>query len=186
MFYVFNLRKLKNKIIFFILALIVFIICGTVAVYKFFPKKYSEIVNEYSEKYNVDKNLVYSVIKAESDFEPDAISNKAAKGLMQISDMTGTWGAEEIGIANFEISMLFQPEINIQIGCWYLEKLIKQYGSIDTALAAYNAGSGNVSGWLSNSDHSKDGESLFNIPYKQTDNYVKKVTIYKKIYDFIY
>ena len=78
------------------------------------------------------------------------------------------------------------PEINILIGCWYLNKLINQYDNVETALAAYNAGSGNVSRWLADDEYSSDGIRLDYIPYKKTRNYVKKVQQAKKIYEYLY
>ena len=86
-----------------------------------YPKKYSVYVEKYSKEYNLEENLVYSVIKVESKFKKDAISRKGAKGLMQISDITKNWAIEELDLKeNIDI---FDPEINIKIGCWYLNKL---------------------------------------------------------------
>ncbi len=82
--------------------------------------------------------------------------------------------------------MLFEPNINIQIGCWYLNKLTNQFGTTQTALAAYNAGSGNVSKWLQDSHYSDDGKTLIDIPYGETKRYVKKVMFVQKIYQWLY
>ena len=72
------------------------------------------------------------------------------------------------------------------MGCWYIKRLLIQYNNVDTALAAYNAGSGNVSKWLKNEEYSKDGENLIIIPFKETREYVKKVSKariqYKRLY----
>ena len=76
--------------------------------------------------------------------------------------------------------------VNIKIGCWYLDKLIHQFDGIQTALAAYNAGSGNVSKWLLDSKYSDDGKTLKEIPYGETKRYVKKVIITQKIYQWLY
>lgn len=152
-----------------------------------FPIKYTEIVEKYSREYGVDKNLVYAVIRAESSFRKEAVSHKNAVGLMQISESTAKWGAAEIPIEGFTLEMLAEPAVNIEIGCWYLAKLISQYdGNCETALAAYNGGSGNVGKWLSNEKYSKDGESLHYIPFEETKKYVKKVLALKKIYDTLY
>lgn len=153
-------------------------------VHKFmYPKKYSEYVAKYSQEYNLDEYLVYSVIKAESKFKSNAISNKGAKGLMQISDITKNWAIEELKLGEIDI---YEPETNIKIGCWYLNKLFKEFGELNLVIAAYNGGSGNVNKWLGNKVYSKDGEKLHNIPFKETSNYVQKVNknydMYKKIY----
>ena len=82
--------------------------------------------------------------------------------------------------------MLYDPEINIKMGCWYLNNLIEQFGNVDTALAAYNAGSGNVRQWLQDSEYSKDGETLYNIPFAETKKYVDKIKVNYKMYQYLY
>ena len=187
MFYAVNIKSLKKitSVTLFLAVMILF--ARFIALPYLFPKKYSEYVEKFAEIYHLDENLVYAVIKTESNFNAQAQSHKWAKGLMQISDTTGIWAGEEIGIENFDVDMLFTPEINIEAGCWYLNRLIAQYGGeIDTALAAYNAGSGNVSRWLQNDDYSRDGKTLSAIPYEETLKYVKKVNFRKMIYDYLY
>lgn len=148
-----------------------------------YPIKYEEYVDEYSEEFDIDKYLVYSIIKAESKFKADAISHKEAKGLMQISNITRDWAVEELGLGKVDV---FDPETNIRIGCWYLRKLYDQFGDRNLVIAAYNGGSGNVSKWLVNKEYSKDGRELNNIPFIETSNYVKKVNKnydkYRQIY----
>lgn len=153
-----------------------------------YPLTYSQYVEQYSDEYGLDKNLVYSIIKAESGFDAQAVSPRNAKGLMQILDSTGEWAAEKIKIKDFEGSMLFDPKTNIRIGCWYISRLLSQYDqNIELALAAYNAGSGNVSKWLKDTSISSDGETLDRIPFEETENYVNKIKkynyMYKKLYD---
>lgn len=150
----------------------------------FYPKKYSEYVELYSKEYNLDENLVYSVIKAESKFQPDAISRKGAKGLMQIGDITRDWAIEELEMGETDI---FNPKDNIKIGCWYLNRLFREFGELDLVIAAYNGGSGNVKKWLNDRDYSHNGEKLHTIPFKETSSYLDKVKhnyeMYKKIYN---
>lgn len=142
-----------------------------------YPKKYYVFVEKYSKEFNVDENLVYSVIKAESKFDKDAISRKGAKGLMQISDITRDWAIDELQLGDIDI---YDPETNIKIGCWYLHKLYKEFRNFELVVAAYNGGSGNVNKWLKNDEYSKDGKKLDTIPFRETSAYVKKV---KKNYD---
>lgn len=151
-----------------------------------FPYKYSEYVNTFSEEYNVDPLLVLSVIKAESNFDEKAVSIRDAKGLMQIMDNTGAWIAEEIGINYFLPSMLFDPELNIEMGCWYLANLEKEFTDLDLIIAAYNGGSGNVNKWLKDEKYSKDGEELNYIPFPETKKYVDKVKTNYSIYKYLY
>jgi len=179
--------KRKNTIyyVWFLAAVLMFLRFVVVPAY-ICQREYKEYVELYSEKYNLDKNLVYAVIKSESNFNENAVSKKGAAGLMQITENTARWAVNEIGIENFETSMIFSPEINIEIGCWYLNWLIKNFGDIETVIAAYNAGNGNVSKWLSDKEYSKDGVKISSIPYSETKSYVKKVKIYYALYKIIY
>jgi len=152
-----------------------------------YPNKYKSSVEKYSDIYNISEDMVYAVIKAESNFLSSALSTKGAKGLMQIMDTTAVWSAEKIGMENFDNGNLFLPDINIQIGCFYLSYLLDMYsGNEENALAAYNAGYKNVNSWLKNEKYSKDGKNLDKIPYPETEKYVKKVKRNIKIYDFLY
>ncbi len=186
--YIFNSDRVKRAASLFLAFAAIILILRFVIIPKYiFPQKYAEQVEAYAQKYGLEPSLVYAVIKAESNFDTNAVSNKNAKGLMQISEATAIWGASEIGIENFYIEMLYEPEINIEIGCWYIDKLLLQYsGYEDTALAAYNAGSGNVSRWLSDGELSQDGYRLDKIPYNETLKYVKKVDFIKKVYEILY
>jgi soluble lytic murein transglycosylase len=150
-----------------------------------YPIHHENIIRKYTREYGLREELIYGIIRTESGFDIDAESNRGAGGLMQIVKMTADWGAEEIGLDTYDYSQIFQPEINIRIGCWYLSKLIKQYGNEETALAAYNAGSGRVSQWLSDSRYSQDGITLTEIPFKETRRYVNKVKNNEKIYKIL-
>lgn len=98
--------------------------------------KYDNIIKKYAKKYNVDPNLVKAMIKQESSFKAKAVSPAGAKGLMQLTPDT----AREMGVNN-----VFDPEQNIEGGVKYISKMLKKYnGNTKLALAAYNAGSGNV------------------------------------------
>lgn len=154
----------------------------------FYPRKYSEFVEKYANEYNVDELLVYSVIKAESNFKCNATSNSNAKGLMQLMDTTASEISSNIATdVSFESSQLFDAETNIRIGVKYLSELMKKYeGNLHVALAAYNAGIGNVDRWISEGIINADGSDIENIPYKETNNYVRKIirdyNIYKQLY----
>ncbi len=148
-----------------------------------YPLKYEDSINKYSEKYNLDKYLVMGVISAESRFSEDAVSHKSAKGLMQLKDDTAYWCAEKYGIKG----EIYEAEVNIEIGCAYLRYLLDLFGEdTENALAAYNAGQGNVKKWLADTRFSTDGKNLDTIPYVETRDYVLRVQrraqIYKKIY----
>lgn len=149
-----------------------------------YPKKYSVYVEKYAKEYNLDENLVYSIIKAESKFNEEALSRRGAKGLMQIADITRDWAIEELEL-NDDIDV-YDPETNIRIGCWYLNTLYKEFGKTDLVVAAYNGGSGNVRKWLSDEEFSKDGENLHTIPFSETDKYVIKVKKNYEQYNMLY
>ena len=172
------------------IALIIFIVVMTIInknnIKKHFYKdNYREHVEKYASKYNVDKNLIFAIIKAESNFNKDAISNAKAKGLMQVMDSTAKDISKDLQIEVYEETILI-PEINIEIGTKYISMMISKYKSINLALAAYNAGSGNVDKWIENGTLKDDGSNIENIPFKETNNYVRKILrdyeIYKEIY----
>lgn len=153
-----------------------------------YPLSYQTLIKKYSEKYDVDPYLVAAIINVESKFDKNAVSNKNARGLMQIAPITGKWASEELNIDDFDVEDLFDPELNIMIGSWYLNVLSQEFdNNLQLILAAYNAGSGNVVRWLQNKMYSEDGKSLMIIPFTETKDFVKKVqkniSIYKILYE---
>lgn len=153
-----------------------------------YPLSYQTLIKKYSEKYDVDPYLVAAIINVESKFDKNAVSNKNARGLMQIAPITGKWASEELNIDDFDVDDLFDPELNIMIGSWYLNVLSQEFdNNLQLILAAYNAGSGNVVRWLQNKMYSEDGKSLMIIPFTETKDFVKKVqkniSIYKILYE---
>lgn len=148
------------------------------------PVEYDEYVYKYSEQYEVEPNLVFAVIKAESNFDPNAESNVGALGLMQIMPETFEWlQTYKNGEVNMDYTYLYEPEVNIEYGCIFLQFLLDRYTSEETAVAAYNAGFGAVDNWLVDENYSTDGETLYDIPYSETKGYVKKVMLAKNYYD---
>lgn len=152
------------------------------------PVKYGEYVEKYSSLYAVPEEIVYGVIKTESGFKSDAVSPKGAIGLMQITPDTFEWLRFKMGEndSSSTSDLLYNPEINIKYGTYFLSLLYTEFGIWDTAYAAYNAGRGKVNEWLKNPQNNDNGK-LMNIPYKETSDYVKKVSRavenYKKIYE---
>ena len=178
--------KFKRILIFFLTLIIGYF--GLIFFMKqyVFPYKYTDYVEKYSEEYDLDPLLVLAVIKAESDFEEQAVSNRGAKGLMQVMDNTAEWACKEIGINYFMPNMLMDPELNIRLGCWYLHNLRDEFKDLDLIIAAYNGGSGNVNKWLNDDEYSKDGETLSYIPFKETKKYVDKVKTNYSVYKYLY
>lgn len=187
---------LKNIKKFLILILIVIILLILILkVFKFenkilkviYPIEYSEYVYKYSEEYGVDPLLMFSLIKAESNFETDCISSSNAIGLMQLMDSTAEEVAKNIQIDYNSDVTLYNPEENIKLGIKYFSELMDYYNqNYILAITAYNAGIGNVSNWIDKGIIKEDGSDAENIPFKETNNYVRKILsnykIYKKLY----
>ncbi|MBE7024388.1 MAG: lytic transglycosylase domain-containing protein [Ruminococcaceae bacterium] len=151
-----------------------------------YPVKYQDYVERYAEEYSLDKYLVYSVIKVESGFDPEAYSRMGAKGLMQLMDKTAS-ECNEKGNFGYRIpSDLYDPEKNIRLGCFYLSSLYEIYGDMELVITAYNGGTGNVDKWLDD-DKLADGKGgLADIPYEETKNYVEKVQRTFEAYNKLY
>ncbi len=163
-----------------ILSLIMSYVIGVIEV------KYKDIIDDTAKLYDLDENMLYALIFTESKFSPLAESDKGAVGLMQITPDTALWCAEKMG-DELLASEITVPEINIKVGCFYLDYLMKRYdGEESAALAAYNAGAGNVDKWLLEEEYSPDGKKLINTPFPETTDYIKKISLYKKIYAFLY
>ena len=153
---------------------------------KVYKLEYTEYVKKYANEYNVDEYLIYAIIKAESNFEPDAVSHRGAKGLMQLMYSTAEDIAKRINV-NLNEDNILEPDININLGTKYISMLIQKYNNTNLALAAYNAGSGNVDGWIEKGTLKSDGSDIENVPFTETNNYVRKILrdyeIYKNIYE---
>lgn len=150
-----------------------------------YPRKYEDFVTKYATQFNVPEEIVYAVIKTESNFDPDALSSAGAVGLMQIMPATFEWLTDMNG-ETLSPLLLNDPETNIRYGVFFLRYLYEYYGNYPTAFAAYNAGMGNVGKWLASDEYSTNG-SLTHIPFPETSEYVRLVTKraeqYKKLYN---
>lgn len=148
---------------------------------KLYKKDYSEYVSKYSKKYEVEENLIYALIKVESNFNPNAISHQTANGLMQLMYPTAQELANKCQIELTKDNIL-EPDININLGTKYISILLDKYECLELALAAYNAGSGNVDKWIKNGIIKCDGSDIENVPYKETNTYVRKIIRDYRIY----
>ncbi len=185
---------MKNKKI-FIIIIAILIIVVFLGIFKnkilkiIYPKTYKEIVSVYSEKYNVEENLVFALIKAESNFNSEAVSHRDAIGVMQIMEETAKDVANKnsIKIENENIKQeLLKIDNNINIGTKYLSTLLEKYKNKEIAVAAYNAGIGTIDGWIQKGIIKSDGSDIENIPYKETNNYVRKILRNYKLYEELY
>ena len=173
---------MKKKLIKLAITVIILILLSICSIYMMFPMKYKEDISKYSKEYDIDPFLVSAIINVESGFDKNAKSHKDARGLMQIREITGNWASENISMEIKEEDY-YNPEHNIQIGCWYISVLRKQYGnSIELIAAAYNAGMGNVNKWIDEGRRIEEGD----VPFEETKNYILKVKNNYKIYKILY
>ena len=125
-----------------------------------YKKQYSEYVTKYANEYNIDENLIYAVIKAESNFKNDAKSSKDAMGLMQLMKDTAKEVSQKINLQIDDDKIeqkLLDVEININLGTKYLSDLIDRYQNIELAVTAYNAGIGTVNNWIEKGSYPSSG-----------------------------
>jgi len=152
-----------------------------------YPIKYEEYVYKYSNELQIDPMLTFAIIKTESDFEEKVISKSGAIGLMQLMDSTAEEQARKLDI-QYNKEMLFNSEMNLKIGLNYFNTLLDYYEqNYILAFTAYNAGLGNVQKWINEGIIKEDGSDIENIPFKETNMYVRKIIknydMYKKLYD---
>lgn len=151
-----------------------------------YPMPYKDIVYQRARQFGVDPLLVTAVIREESKFMPNSKSAAGAQGVMQLMPDTAAWAAQQMGLKNYRADSLYQPEINITLGCWYLANLSKQFNNnLVLVLAAYNGGRGRVQDWLNSGQLNPHGQ-IDEIPITETRTYVKRVLQsyekYKQLY----
>ncbi|EPY14866.1 MULTISPECIES: lytic transglycosylase domain-containing protein [Paenibacillus] len=155
-----------------------------------YPIAYEDEIRKYAAQYDVDPLLVAAIIRVETNFQAGRESRKGAIGVMQLMPETATWAMEQLKMNNRwsldELKNTADP--NILIGTWYLKSLHKQFNeNWIAAIAAYNAGPGNVNKWIRNKvwDGSYDTAKQ-QIPYGETKLYVQRVIHYYDKYKNIY
>ncbi len=156
-----------------------------------YPIKYEYYVETYAKEFDVDVCLVYGVIRTESGFDPDAVSQAGAIGLMQIMPDTFTWlqnyRTEFMPEKLLDSSELYKPQVNIEYGTYLLRYLLDRYdGDVSLAIIAYNAGYGNVDNWLADGTIPKSGVTSENVPFTETSNYLDRVTGAMEMYRTLY
>ena len=151
-----------------------------------YPVNYRETVLKYAVEYDMDPAFILAVMKTESDFNPNAVSEADARGLMQVAETTFDWIKNKLGEEKTVFEDMFTPETNVRYGVFFLHYLYNEFGSFELAAAAYHAGRGAVNGWLSDSSLSSDGQTLDKIPSSVTAHYVNKVMNAYEKYRSIY
>ena len=144
-----------------------------------------DLIKQYSEEYDLDPALVCAVIYTESSFKENATSRVGAKGLMQIMPQTGQEIADALG-EPFSEEMLYDPEVSIRYGCYYLREQLDRFDQNEAVtLAAYNAGPHRAQLWISEYGLDSKGHIRY-IPFGETDRYVDKVLQVRENYANLY
>lgn len=143
-----------------------------------YPCYYDTLVERWAGEYQLDPLLVYSFVRTESGFDPSATSSVDARGLMQMTEETFLWLRGKLGLAGqVEFADLYDPDVGIRFGCYYLHLCMQRYhNDVATAAAAYHSGWGTVDSLLRSAEHSADGQTLTAFPYRQMNHYVQKIT----------
>jgi soluble lytic murein transglycosylase len=137
---------------------------------------YGELIDKYAQEFQVDRSFLSAVIARESGYRPGVDSGVGARGLMQVMEDTGTWIAGRLGVADYSYERLYEPELNIRFGAWYINYLSSQLGGNPVMVAsAYHAGVNNVKIWALNYGTDQKTITLDQIPKENTKDYVAKV-----------
>jgi soluble lytic murein transglycosylase len=140
-----------------------------------FPVDYWALIKKYSDAHGLDPYVIAALIAQESTFTADIRSAANAYGLMQLIPGTGRRYARSIGIRRFSTATLTHPESNIRIGTAYFKELVGRFGGAHFALASYNAGEHRIARWISERPGVAQDEFIDDIPFPETQNYVKKI-----------
>ncbi|HET9265561.1 MAG TPA: transglycosylase SLT domain-containing protein [Vicinamibacterales bacterium] len=140
-----------------------------------FPLTYWDLIRKYSAAHDLDPYLIAALIGQESTFDPKIRSAANAWGLMQIVPATGRRLSRSLGIRRFHTAMLTNPTTNVRLGTLYFSRLVQQFGGTHYALASYNAGENRVVRWKAERPGVDEDEFIDDIPFPETQNYVKRI-----------
>ena len=147
---------------------------------------YRDWIEKYAAENGIEPAYVAAVILRESSYNADATSSVGARGLMQVMEDTFQFVRRSLN-ENTEFRDMYDPEMNIRYGCWFLGWLMKRYnGDMTCASSAYHQGHGTVDKWLANPEYSPDGATLTVIPSNATDTYIKRILKYYERYTELY
>lgn len=147
------------------------------------PRPFRPDVESIAERFSVEPEIVWSIMKQESAFNPSAVSWVGASGLMQLMPGTAKWEAETVKMGKYDV---FSVRDNIILGTAHISRLMKTYPRLEWALAAYNAGGGNVNKWNRASGEKPLDLWMEGVPFTETRGYVKHVMgnlfVYRQLY----
>jgi soluble lytic murein transglycosylase len=151
-----------------------------------FPRPYWTDLKAYAAQNALDPYLVAALVRQESAFNPSAISHANAVGLMQLLPSTGRLVARDLKIRRFNPAMLTIPATNLRMGTKYFKGMVTQFGAVEYALAAYNAGSDRVTDWQGTGKYRDIAEFVESIPFTETREYVQAIqrnaNVYRQLY----
>jgi soluble lytic murein transglycosylase len=151
-----------------------------------FPRPYWSDLKKFSSENGLDPYMVASLIRQESEFNPNAVSVKNALGLMQLLPKVGKGVAKQVKLKHFSAPQLFTPAVNLQLGTKYFRSMVDQFGGFEYALAAYNAGDYRVRDWQANGKYRDVQEFVESIPFTETREYVQAImrnaNVYRQLY----
>ena len=159
------------------------------AILNHFPLEYKDLIVRYAGEYNLNPAFVAAIIRYESSFQPRALSNVGARGLMQLMPDTAEWIAHKLKVEGYSFDRMWDPESNIRFGCWYLNFLSALFQGDPVCVAcAYHAGQNTVIGWLSDPLISENGTtlSLDRLSDGPTKTYAGRITKAYGIYQVLY
>lgn len=151
-----------------------------------FPLDYWPLLQKYAAQRNLDPYLLAALVAQESNFDPVVVSHANAFGLMQVLPSTGRGLARKVGVHPFSTKRLQEPEVNVRLGTQYFADSIRRFGGEHFALAAYNAGDSRVAKWQRERPGMPQDEFIDDIPFPETQNYVKRILGTAEDYRFLY
>ena len=151
-----------------------------------FPLVYWDLIKKHSQTYDLDPYVIAALIGQESTFDPEVRSVANAWGLMQVVPATGRRLASALRIRRFTTKSLTNPEINIRLGTLYFARLVRQFGGMHYALASYNAGENRIVRWRAERPGIDEDEFIDDIPFPETQNYVKRILGTAEDYRMLY
>jgi soluble lytic murein transglycosylase len=159
----------------------------TAALYRLiYPVSNEDRLAAETEAHELDQGLVAALVRQESMFRAHATSGAGARGLMQVLPSVGADIAESLGYPFWESVLLYQPDVNLQIGCTHLAEMLRQYGTTERALAAYNAGGSRVDLWATKHGTADPEVFVERIPFTETRDYVRIIERNRELYRGMY
>jgi Soluble lytic murein transglycosylase and related regulatory proteins (some contain LysM/invasin domains) len=155
---------------------------------RMYPISYRDDIRASALSHGVEPHLVAAIIRIESNYKTGRVSSKGALGIMQIMPDTAAWIVKQARLEGVTLDKIrHRADVGIELGTWYLASLLRQFdGNMAAAVAAYNAGPGNVSAWLKEGVWDGTFDSSDDIPFGETRRYVQRVNYYYNKYKSIY